>query len=256
MRLFALRTRHRWRQRLPSIAVAAGIAVFTAGVAVLFATSHEARSAFLLTAGIGLLLLGLLSGRLQLEGFEIFGAKVRVSEVVKRRLELAETPGESVDSDGTAFRRQAVVLQKLVGLYGLYEYIRRMEPPGPVRTRKLDELAASMRKAGREAEFDPAEVIGWFHEGTDALRVIALNLMLVNGDYRDFLAIIETIDAPHSLFEQYHALKLAKEMLPDMEPLQKRLLADAIGRARGKRRLRRDPPLMRLSQAVLAQAEQ
>jgi len=38
-----------------------------------------------------------------------------------------------------------------------------------------------MHQAGSDADFDPAEVISCFHDGTDALRVIALNLMLATG---------------------------------------------------------------------------
>ena len=108
-----------------------------------------------------------------------------------------------------------------------------------------------MRSAGGEAEFDRAEVIGWFHDGTDALRVIALNLMLANEDYRDFLAALETIDTPHSLFEQFYGLRLSEAMLPQLDPLQRRLLGDAIARATRKRRFRRDPPLMSLSHRIL-----
>jgi hypothetical protein len=108
-----------------------------------------------------------------------------------------------------------------------------------------------MQAAGSKAEFDPAEVIGWFHEGTDPLRVIALNLMLANEAYRDFLAVLETVDMLHSLFEQFYGLRLADAMLADLDALQQRLLRDAITRAGRKRRFRRDAPLTELSQRLL-----
>jgi hypothetical protein len=228
-----------------------GVGTLFGGVVVLFTTDQGARSAFLLTLGLVLVLVALLGGRIQLEGFEILGAKVRVREVVKRRLELAESPGEDQAADGAALRDQALVLQKLVGLYGLYEYIRRMEPPGDERTEKLDQLALRMQAVGGEAEFEPAEVVGWFHEGTDALRVIALNLMLANKRYWDFVAVLETVDMPHSLFEQYYGLELAEKMLPDLDDLERGLLADAVTRARGKRRFRRDDDLMTSSESLL-----
>ncbi|HEX6689223.1 MAG TPA: hypothetical protein VF085_11260 [Solirubrobacterales bacterium] len=241
------------QRRLPWIVGTIGAAVFAAGVAVLFTTDQSARSAFLLTLGVALGLAALFGGRIQLEGFEMLGAKIRVREVVKSRLELAESPGGDPAVGGAAPHRQAVVLQKLVGFYGLYEHIRRTEPPGRRRTAELDELTIAMRAVGRDAEFDPAEVIGWFHEGTDALRVIALNLMLANKDYRDFLAVLETVDAPHSLFEQFYGLLLAETMLPDLDPLQGRLLGAALERARKKPRFRRDGPLMDRSQTLLDQ---
>jgi hypothetical protein len=234
---------------------ALGAVTLAGGVLALFTTSPDTRSAFLLTLGLALVFVALLGGRIQLEGFEILGAKVHVREVVKSRLELARSPGQDQAADSAALHRQAIVLQKLVGFYGLYEHIRRMEPPGPRRTTNLDELASNMRAVGANAEFDPAEVIGWFHQGTDALRVIALNLMLANEEYRDFLAVLETVDSPHSLFEQFYGVMLAKAMLPELDPLQKRLLADALKRARGKRRFRRDRPLMVLSQGLVDQLE-
>ena len=249
--LLALRVRHRWQGRLRWVAAALGVGLLFAGVAVLFMTDHSARSAFLLTLGVALVLVALLGDRIQPEGFEVLGAKVRVREVVKSRLELAESPGRRPADGGAVLHRQAIVLQKLASLYGLYEHIRRVEPPGPRRTDDLDELAAAMRATGEEAEFDPAEVVGWFHNGTDALRVIALNLMLVNEDYRDFVAVLETVDTPHSLFEQFYGLKLAEAMLPGLDSLQGRLLSDALSRARRRRRFRRDLPLMILSQSLI-----
>jgi hypothetical protein len=221
------------------------------GALVLFTSEHDARSGFLLTLGLVLVLIALLAGRIELEGFEILGAKVRVREVVKHRLELASAPEQGRLADSEGLRMQAIVLQKLVGLYGLYEHVRRVEPPGPKRTGKLDGLAEAMQETGKNAEFDPAEVIEWFHEGTDPLRVISLNLMLVNPEHRDFLAVIKAIDDPHSLFEQYYAMEVGRAMLPDLNLLQKRLLADALRRARSKRKLRRDRDLMGVSGRLL-----
>lgn len=244
---------HRWQRHLFWAVGAFGVVSFVTGALVLFTTDHDARSGFLLTLGLVLALTALLGGRIQLEGFEILGAKVRVREVVKNRLELASTPKGVGTADSDKLRDQAIVLQELVGLYGLYEHVRRVEPPGPKRTEKLDGLALSMQRAGRKADFDPVEVIEWFHEGTDPLRVIALNLMLVNPDHRDFLAVIKAIDDPHSLFEQYYAMRVGKVMLSDLDPLQKRLLADALSRARKKRQLRRDRPLDAFSKSLLDQ---
>ena len=252
LRLIVGRARHRWRRRLPAIVAGLGAATIGAGVALLFATDHEARSAFLLALGLALLLIGTLGDRIELESFELLGAKLRVREVVKNRLELAKSAERDQPVDPDALRRQAVTLQKLVGLYGLYEHVRRMQPPGDERTQVLDEIGARMQQAGGEAQFDPAEVMGWFHQGTDPLRVIALNLMLANERYRDFLAVLESIDAPHSGFEQYYGLLLAEEMIPSLDELQRRLLADAISRARRKRRLRRDEYRLDLSDELLA----
>jgi hypothetical protein len=150
---------------------------------------------------------------------------------------------------------QALTLQKLVGLYDLYEHIRRSERASDQRTAALDQLAVRMRTVGRDAQFDPVEVSTWFHNGTDALRVIALNLMLAREECRDFLAVLKAIDRPHSLFEQYYGLVLGREMLPRLDTFERRLLTDAITRARRGRRFRRDRPLTALSSTILAELD-
>jgi hypothetical protein len=67
LRLLAARGRYGVRSRLPWIVGAIGPAALCAGVLVLFATEHEARSTFLLTLGVALLLVTLTGQRLQLE---------------------------------------------------------------------------------------------------------------------------------------------------------------------------------------------
>jgi hypothetical protein len=66
-----------------------------------------------------------------------------------------------------------------------------------------------------------------------------------------FVVVLETVQSPHSLFEQFQGLWLADAMLPDLDPLQERLLIDAVRRARRKRRFKRDGPLMALSHSLL-----
>jgi hypothetical protein len=112
-----------------------------------------------------------------------------------------------------------------------------------------------MRTVGRDVPFDPVEVSTWFHNGTDALRVVALNLMLAREECREFLAVLKTIDRPRSLFEQFYGLLLGREMLPGLDMLEQRLLADAIKRARLRRRFRRDRPLMALSSTILTELD-
>jgi len=241
---------------LRPLAAFLGLAALTGGVVALFATDNGAGSFFLLTLGMVLVLFALLGARVELESFEILGARMKVREVVKSRLQLADLAGTGRGEGGGAeMREQARALQTLVGLYDLYSYIRSTEPFSPRRTAALDELAHRMQGVGREVAFDPAEVSTWFHEGTDALRVVALNLMLARPDCRDVLALLKTIDAPRSNFEQFYGLQLGLKMLGDLDELERRLLADAVRRAQRKRRFRRDAPLMSLGNRILARLD-
>jgi hypothetical protein len=239
---------------LRPVAALAGLAVFAGGTVALFTIDNGAGSLFLLTAGIVLILVALLGNRIQIESFEILGAKIRVREVVRSRLQLLESAGAGGDdARSSAIREQALTLQKLVALYDLYRYIRATQPVSDERTDALDELAERMYAAGREAEFDPAEVSSWFHEGDDALRVVALNVMRARPECRDFPAVLETIDEPRSLFEQYYGLELALTMTPTLDDLERRLLGYAVERARSRRKFRKDEPLMDLSDAIVTE---
>jgi hypothetical protein len=80
-----------------------------------------------------------------------------------------------------------------------------------------------------------------------------LNVMLARAECRQLSAVLETIEEPRSLFEQYYGLRLARAMTPSLDLLERRILAGAIERARRRRRFRRDEPLMRLSDELLAE---
>jgi hypothetical protein len=228
----------------------AGVAALTGGAVALFTTDNGAASIFLLTLGVVLVLIAWLGPRVELESFELLGAKIRVREIVAHRLRLAEAEAaEPLAGNGEAPHRQAASLQRLDGLYRLYTYIRRTQPFSIQRTRDLDTVAARMQAVGRETKFDPVEVATWFQDGDDALRVVALNIMLAREDCRDFVAALQAIDEPHSNFEQYYGLRLVKEM--KLDQLERQLVAGAIARAQRTKRFQRDTDLVKLSNKIL-----
>jgi hypothetical protein len=239
------------------VAACVGAAAIVGGALALFAAENGAGGVFLLTLGLVLVLIAWLGPRVELEAFELLGAKIRVREVVARRLQLADAVAAAGPGgpDRDVLRGQAAALQRLDRLHDLYGHIRATQPAGDRRTVAMDQVAAKMQAVAREADFDPPEVSTWFHEGTDALRVVALNVMLARKECRDVLAAIEAIDEPHSLFEQYYGLRLVRAMTPSLDALERQLAADAIKRARRRRRFRRDAPLVALSNATLAALE-
>lgn len=240
-------------RRLRVVAAITGIVAFVGGVVALFALDNSAGSIFLLTVGVVLSLVALLGERVELESFEILGARIKVREVVNSRLQLAErsVPGPQ-EPGGPDFHEQALTLRRLLSLYDLYAYVRSTQPFSDRRTATLDQIAIRMQRVGGEATFEPAEVSTWFHEGTDPLRVVALNLMLARKECRDFTAVLKCVDAPRSNFEQFYGLRLGHKMIPDLDQLERRLLADAIERAQRKRRFRRDRHLESLGKQILA----
>jgi hypothetical protein len=242
------RKARRWPRPLAALL---GAAAAAGGVVALFTRDNSAGSLFLLTLGMVLLLVAFLGDRVQVESFELLGAKVKVRDVIRSRLELADqTAGGKEDARTAVLRAQALTLQKLAGLY---EYIRRTRPASDERTRWLEQLATRTREVGKDVDFEPAEVARWFHEGSDALRVIALNLMLSREEYRDFSVVLSALEDRRSLFEQYYALKLALKMLKEIGDLERELLEYGITAAQQRRSFRADWDSMHLANRILSE---
>lgn len=231
--------------------------IIIGGAVALFVIDNSAGSLFLVAVGLALLLVALLGRRAQLESLEILGAKIRVRDVIESRLDFANLVNTEVTDDPrrAEARQQARALQQLGVAYGLYQHIRETQPASDRRTATLDQLAERMQTTGRNIEFDAADVSSWFHNGDEALRVVALNLMLARKESRDLLAVLKTIDYPRSLFEQYYGLRLAQAMIPDLDRMERGLLAHSVTRALRRRRFRHDRHLVRISSSVLQQLE-
>jgi hypothetical protein len=229
-------------------AVASVIAI-VGGAVMLFATDKSAGSLFLIAVGVLLGLFAMLGSRLNIESFELLGAKVNVREVVKSRIALAHAAISPDDARAEAMRAQAVALQEL---YDLYEYVRRTEPASEERTAVQDRLVERMRRVSTEFQFDRAEVVSWFEEGDGPLRMIAISVMQARKECRYFPAVLKTLERPLSRNEQYQALKLGDEMRGDLDRLERKLFKNAILRARQKRSFQDDGPLMRMSERILS----
>jgi hypothetical protein len=232
-----------------------GVAVLAIGALVggavgVVATDRGTASLLLLTLGVVLLLVTWLGPRVRLESFGMLGAQLRVREVVAERARLSQAAVSEADAV-ERLRRQASTLQSLDRLLDLYAYIRANQPAGGERTRALDEVARRMQVEAGSTEFDPPEVATWFRDGTDALRVVALNVMIARPECQDLLAALTAIDEPRSLFEQYYGLELALAMAPGLGSVDRDLLEHAVRRAQRARRFRRDPSLPGKADQVL-----
>jgi hypothetical protein len=239
----------RWFRPLVAFA---GLGVFVGGVITLFAIDNSAGSLFLVALGMVLTLVALLGRRIELESFELLGARARIRQVVAGRLQLAEAAVGRGEDPGSGIRAEALALQKLAGLHDLYRYARRTQRGSSERTAIMDAIALRMQTVAAGVAFDPAEVATWFQDGDDALRVIALNVMLVRPECRDVPALLHSIEESRSAFEQFYGLRLARSMVDDLEVFERRLLAAAIGRAQRRRGFRRDSSRAQLADEVLA----
>jgi hypothetical protein len=231
-------------------AAVASVIAIVGGAVALFATDKSAGSFFLIGVGILLGLFAVLGSRLQIESFELLGAKVNVRTVIKSRMALAQAAATSADeARAAAMREQAIALQEL---YDLYEYVRRTEPPSDERTAAQDRLVERMGRASTEFRVDRGEVVSWFEEGDGPLRMIAISVMQARKECRYFPVVLKTLERPLSLNEQYQALKLGDAMRDDLDRLERKLFRSAILRAQQKRSFQDDDPLMLMSDGILS----
>ncbi|MEV6684384.1 hypothetical protein AB0N28_03405, partial [Streptomyces sp. NPDC051130] len=131
-----------------------------------------------------------------------------------------------------------------------YGSVRGSMPAGASRTRALEEVIARARRLAQEQSFESAEVLRWLREGTDEQRITALAMMQARPELRDFVATLAAITHPRTPFEQYHAMRLALQMIDELNTEQARRLAEAV-EAQGGIRFRRDSDRVRLREEIL-----
>lgn len=98
-------------------------------------------------------------------------------------------------------------MRESVQSYGL---IRRLLPASEERTAVLDALVAGVRQRATRGEFPSGEVAR-LAAGDADMRAMALAAMQGRHDLLDEGALVRSIKWSDSGFEQYHALKLARE---------------------------------------------
>jgi len=223
-------------------AAVAGLVLAALGVVLLFETDNSAGALFVVGVAAACLLYALFAPRIEVQSFGVLGAQIAVRDVVGERLELART------GDSPVAGEQAAVLRNLGDVY---DHVRRSQPPSGERTRLLDRLAAEVRGAAGATPFDPTEVATWFIDGSDSLRFVALNLMLVRPDKQYFVAVLEGIEHSRSGFEQYYALLVARAIVDDLSPVAREVLGETVERASRKPRLYDDASRRIVAEEIL-----
>ncbi len=219
-----------------SVAAIIGILVLALGVIAVFFADNPAGSTSLLAVGI--LVLGVAAFSDRIRSLSFGGAKLELRDLARQRFALAAERESHGDVAGASVvRRQAHGFQRLAGAY---ERLRRSNPPGPERTRVLDQIVEQACQLARDAEFDPVDVWSWFDEGADEARAIALGLMLGDGRLQDLYCALDAIEHSRSAFEQYYGLRVASEMIPRLKPLEREWLKEAALAAREARNLGTD----------------
>ncbi|CAL9647109.1 hypothetical protein [Streptomyces sp. enrichment culture] len=235
---------------LRTLAVVLGVGSFGLGALAVFATESGTGAAALIVFGGVLLLLSLLGSHV--ESLEFGGATLRLRAAAAERFALAEESDRLGDTAmARRLRAEARTLLDAAGpLAADYGSVRGSMRPGAARTQALEEVIARARSLAREQSFEAAEVLRWLREGTDEQRITALAMMQAKPELRNFEAALAAIWHPRSPFEQYHAMRLALQMVDELDGGQARRLAEAVERQKGIR-FRRDSDRVRLRKEIL-----
>jgi len=204
-----------------------GIA-FTAGTTAVFTTDNGSGAVALLVFSGVALALAVLGDRV--ERFEFGGATLQLRAAAVERYTLAEQAEERGDgADAARLRLEARTLLDVAGpILDDYRSARASMPAGPERVRSLEGVMARARDLASTRSFEPDAVRRWLAEGRDEERVTALGLMQADPGLRDFDAALSAIAEPRSAFEQYHAMRLARQMVGDLLPEQRQRLTATL----------------------------
>jgi hypothetical protein len=211
------------RQQLVARTVAVlGLALVGAGVAAVFTTDSDTGAAALLAVGVLLVLLVVFEDRLESLRYGDLELVLRrkADEAVERGdLQAAKVLRDAADTVGERVARAA----------HSYKAVRRMNP-GPERTEQLDDIVEEGTLAAREREIDEEAVLNVLWTGSAGARAWALGVLLERPELATTRAILEAVQRPEHMHDQYHALELADRfvVLETTEYWAQERIADAV----------------------------
>ena len=194
-------------QRLLSGGLAVlGLGLAAAGVAAVFMTESGTGAAALLTIGMILLLVAALGDRLE-------SLRYGDLELVLRRK--ADEAARRGDVEGArALQRAAdTVAQRAARLARTYKDVRGSMPAGPERTALMDRVLDEAKRDAHAPELDEEEVLRLLWTGSEGARVWALGVLQERPELATTRAVLEAVERPDQMFDQYQALVLAERFM-------------------------------------------
>jgi hypothetical protein len=86
-------------------------------------------------------------------------------------------------------------------------------PASPERTAKMDRIIAEAKRDAHAADLDPEEVLSLLWTGSEGARVWALGVLQERPELATTRAVLEAVQRPDQMFDQYHALVLAERFM-------------------------------------------
>jgi len=183
-----------------------GLGLVGTGCAAIFNTDNGAGAAALVAAGSLLVLLGALGDRLESLRFGDMEVRLRreADEAAARGdLEAARVLERAADIVGGRARRAA----------RLYAALRSGMPAGPERTARMEMIIAEARNDARASDIDEEDVHSLLWTRSEGARVWALGVLQERPELATPRAVLDAVQHPDEMFDQYHALRLAYQFV-------------------------------------------
>ena len=186
--------------------LALGIASMCLGVLAIFVSSSDAGAAALVTVGAAAALIGSLGDRL---------ASLKVGDleiVLRRKADEARRTGDMEAAE--VFRAAADTVSRRAATTARdYKSRRSSMPAGLERTIEMDKIIAAAMVDAHAQDLDEENVLVRLWTGSEGLRVWALAVLLERPDLATVRAVLEALERPDHMFDQYYALLLAEEFI-------------------------------------------
>jgi KAP family P-loop domain len=118
--------------------------------------------------------------------------------------------------------------ERLGDLGRRYEEVRGSMKPGSERTTAMEEVIGEARSIAREAAYDVKELTELSRSNDPGKRVVALAAIQATGDPETLPVVLEEVQAAHTPFEQYHALRALDSVRPALSEQQREEVRAAL----------------------------
>lgn len=182
-----------------------GLGLTAAGAAAVF-TTDNAGAAALLVIGAILMLFGAFGDRLE-------SLRYGDLELVLRR-KADEAAGRG-DSEAAEILQRAAdtVGRRIAKVARSYRTVRGAMPAGSQRTARMEGLITEARRDAHAPDLDAEEVLRLVWTGSEGARVWALGVLQERPELATTRAVLEAVQRPDQMFDQYQALVLAERFV-------------------------------------------
>lgn len=203
-RTAAARKRRRPSSEVRWGALALGFIVLVTGVVAVFSGQSDAGAAALVTLGVLTLAVGLLGDELD---------SIRWGDLELRLRDKADAAARKGDLETARVLTAAAdtLGQRVSAVADSYKQWRLDLPPGDARTEKLEEIISKAGEDAHAQDVDAERVLNLLWTGSEGARVWALGVLEVRPELATVRAVLEAVERPDQMFDQYHALVLAEE---------------------------------------------